>query len=96
MLPVELENLIYQKYFSAYVLPEFFKKYEYKKLKYNFMNNILPLAVNYSIYEKASRIINSMIEINSINSTECVEILDSLYYNLIQTHKLGIIDLFLI
>ena len=96
MLPVELENLIYQKYFSVFVLPEVLKEYHYKTLKYNFMNNTLPLAINYSIYEKASRIINSMVEINYNISDGYAAILDSLYYNLIQAHKLGIIDLFLI
>jgi len=92
-LPIEIEYLIFKKYYSQEIVPHLNKNNEIvkkNKLKNYYKNVLLPHLVNISIMDKAGRLINDVINYNLMNTKE----LDNIFYNLLELHTCKIIDIF--
>ena len=90
ILPIELENLIYKNYFSNNVIPDLMNTIITAKNKKYFSQFVLTKMVLYSIMEQATRLINSVVHIPTEQSSK----IDSMYYELIHIHTLGLLDIF--
>jgi len=91
-LPIDIELLIFSKYFTQNVLPELKNKL---KKKY-FSQNVLIEIVDIAIKDKAARLINDVLNLNDsiLESQLSILKIDQLYYEIIDSHYLGITDIF--
>ena len=91
-LPIDIELLIFSKYFTSYVLPELKNKIKKKYFKENVLIEIVDIAIK----DKAARLINDVLNLND-SILECqlsILKIDQLFYQIIDSHYLGIIDIF--
>ena len=84
-LPIDIELLIYKHYFTHTIIPELYKIYFKKK--------VIPSVIDLATKEKAGRLINSYITDKIIIASR-LNVLDSLYYFLIELHKNKYVDIF--
>ena len=92
-IPSELELYIWTLYFNSEVLPELFLAGIEKNTR-NTYKSIIPDVIKYSIEEKASRIINSIVNKEVIVTSENLNTLDEMYYNLLSVHHNNLYDIF--
>ena len=85
-LPIDIEIIIYKKYFTHNIIPEFYKIY--------FKKNVIPEVIDIAIKEKASRIINNCYIYDTIITASQLHVYDSLYYFLIELHSNNYVDIF--
>ena len=92
-IPSELELYIWTLYFNSEVIPEIILTGIEKNTR-NIYKSIIPDVIKYSVEEKASRIINSIINKDVIVSSENLNTLDEMYYNLLNVHTNNLYDIF--
>jgi hypothetical protein len=92
-IPSELELYIWTLYFNSEVLPEIFLTGIEKNTR-NTYKSIIPDVIEYSIKEKASRIINSIVNKEVLVDSENLNTLDEMYYNLLSVHNNNLYDIF--
>ena len=92
-IPSELELYIWTLYFNSEVIPEIILT-GIEKNTMNTYKSIIPDVIEYSVKEKASRIINSIINKDVIVSSENLNTLDEMYYNLLNVHNNNLYDIF--
>ena len=92
-IPSELELYIWTLYFNSEVLPEIFLTGIEKNTR-NTYKSIIPDVIEYSIKEKASRIINSIVNKEVLVDSENLNTLDEMYYNLLSVHRNNLYDIF--
>ena len=93
-LPDELEIKIIRKYFQLFVVNKLISKE--LQLKVFFRETVLPKVIEYSIMEKAGKIINETIDIDNtvLNNQDNLNRLDEMFYSLVNIHRSGQVDLF--
>jgi len=93
-LPDELEIKILRKYFQLFVVGQLNSKE--RVLRNEFRQTVLPKVIEYSIMEKAGRIINEIIDIDKtvLNNPDNLTRLDEMFYSLVNIHRSGQVDLF--
>lgn len=84
-LPIDIEIIIYKKYFTHNIIPEFYKIY--------FKKNVIPEVIDVAVKEKAGRLINNYISDKIITASQ-LNVYDSLYYFLIELHSNNYVDIF--
>ena len=92
-IPSELELYIWTLYFNSEVIPEIILTRIEKNTR-NTYKSIIPDVIEYSIKEKASRIINSIVNKEVIVDSENLNTLDEMYYNLLSVHHNNLYDIF--
>ena len=92
-IPSELELYIWTLYFDSEVIPEIILTGIEKNTR-NTYKSIIPDVIEYSIKEKASRIINSIINKEVNVTSENLNTLDEMYYNLISVYHNKLYDIF--
>ena len=94
-LPEDLEIKILREYSKGNIIPQL--NDQRILLKQIFRELVLPSLIEYSIKEKAGRIINEIvikIDQTVINNPDNIARLDQMYYSLIDIHHSGLIDIF--
>jgi hypothetical protein len=93
-LPDELEIKILRKYFELFIVGHLNSKE--RVLRTEFRQTVLPKVIEYSIMEKAGRIINEIIDIDNtvLNNQDNLARLDQMFYSLVNIHRSGQVDLF--
>ena len=84
-LPIDIEIIIYKKYFTHTIIPDLYKIY--------FRNNVIPQVIDLAIKEKSGRLINNYISDTIITASQ-LHVLDNLYYFLIELHSNKYVDIF--
>ena len=92
-IPSELELYIWTLYFDSEVLPEIILTGIEKNTR-NTYKSIIPDVIEYSVKEKASRIINSIINKEVVVTSENLNTLDEMYYNIISVYHNNLYDIF--
>ena len=92
-IPSELELYIWTLYFNSEVLPELILTGIEKNTR-NTYKSIMPDVIEYSVKEKASRIINSIVNKELLVDSENLNTLDEMYYNLLSVHRNNLYDIF--
>jgi hypothetical protein len=92
-IPSELELYIWTLYFNSEVIPEIINAGIEKNTR-NIYKSIMPDVIEYSIKEKASRIINSIVNKEVLVDSENLNTLDEMYYNLLSVHHNNLYDIF--
>jgi len=94
ILPEDIELLIYKKYFSTEVIRELIikatSKINQRVRKRIFLNEL----TEYSIKDKAGRIINTLIDKRVTLDDYNLSKLDEMFYSLVDLHKNGLFDIF--
>jgi hypothetical protein len=93
-LPEELEIKILRKYFELFVVGQLNSKE--RVLRNEFRQTVLPKVIEYSIMEKAGKIINEIIDIDNtvLNNPDNLNRLDQMFYSLVNVHRSGEVELF--
>ena len=89
-IPIEIELYIWKLYYNSEVLPNINLVHIERNAK-EYYSELLPEIIDLSIKEKASKIVNSIIVFDSIDS---IAELDRMYYELIYLHKNKYYDIF--
>jgi len=92
-IPSELELYIWTLYFNSEVIPELILTGIEKNTRNNY-KSIIPDVIEYSVKEKASRIINSIVNKEVLVDSENLNTLDEMYYNLLSVHHNNLYDIF--
>jgi len=92
-IPSELELYIWTLYFNSEVIPELILTGIEKNTR-NTYKSIIPDIIEYSVKEKASRIINSIVNKEVLVDSENLNTLDEMYYNLLSVHRNNLYDIF--
>ena len=92
-IPSELELYIWTLYFDSEVIPEIILTGIEKNTR-NTYKSIMPDVIEYSVKEKASRIINSIVNKEVLVDSENLNTLDEMYYNLLSVHRNNLYDIF--
>jgi len=92
-IPSELELYIWTLYFNSEVLPGIILTGIEKNTR-NTYKSIIPDVIEYSVKEKASRIINSIVNKEVLVDSENLNTLDEMYYNLLSVHNNNLYDIF--
>jgi hypothetical protein len=94
ILPEDIELLIYKKYFSKEVIREIIMKATSKINKRIRKRIFLNELRDYSIFIKAGKIINSIIDKNITMDDDNISKLDEMFNSLVDLHKNGVFDIF--
>ena len=94
ILPEDIELLIYKKYFSKEVIREIIIKSTSKINKRIRKRIFLNELTEYSIKDKAGRIINTLIDKTVTLDDYNISKLDEMFYSLVDLHKNGLFDIF--
>lgn len=94
-IPPELELYIWRIYYNSEIIP-YIKSIKIEKNTKENYRLLIPFIIDYSIKEKAARIINSIISKEIIRDPDNLESLDLMYYNLVNVHKNDLFDIFTI
>jgi len=97
-LPEELEIKILRKYFELFVVGQLNSKERVLRNEFRneFRQTVLPKVIEYSIMEKAGKIINEIIDIDNtvLNNPDNLNRLDQMFYSLVNIHRSGQVELF--
>lgn len=93
-LPEELEIKIIRKYFELFIVDQLNSKE--RVLRTEFRQTILPKVIEYSIMEKAARIMNEIIDVDKqvLEVLDNLNRLDEMFYSLVNIHRSGQVDIF--
>jgi len=92
-IPCEIELYIWTLYFKSEVVPEILLVGIERSTK-RIYKSLLPTIIDYSVKEKATRIINSIVSREIVADLTNIRSLDDMYYNLINIHYTDMYDIF--
>lgn len=92
-LPMDIEFYIYKTYFSNFVICDLLNAHK-KQYPYTCRKISLQKILDIPIKDKASEIINSLIDTNVVLDDSNIAQLDSMFECLVKLHKDGLFNIF--